>query len=492
MDRFDIYQQIAQRTNGDIYIGVVGPVRTGKSTFIKRFMDLLVIPNITDTFERDRAIDELPQSASGKTIMTTEPKFIPNEAVNITIDGNINLKVRLVDCVGYLVEGALGHLENDVPRMVDTPWFEEKIPFGQAAEIGTKKVITEHSTIGLVVTTDGSITNIPRNEYIDAEERVISELKNTGKPFAVILNCIDPASEETEELKLQMSEKYGVPVLPVNCSTMSQDDINDIMQTVLYEFPICEIGINIPSWMVSLDYDENLKASLTDAIKEAFEPASKVRHIMDCVNSLGKYSFIKKADISSIDAGNGCAMIELRLPDELFYQILSERSGLDINSDKALVSMIKDLGRIKREHERIEYALREVELKGYGIVMPTIDEMHLEEPQIVKQGNRFGVRLRAHAPSIHMIKADIETEIAPFVGTEKQSEELVNYILNEFEENPQTIWTSNLFGKPLNELMGEGLQSKLNRIPDEERVKLQETIQRVINEGSGGLICIIL
>ncbi|MBS5842197.1 MAG: stage IV sporulation protein A [Clostridiales bacterium] len=492
MDRFDIYQQIAERTNGDIYIGVVGPVRTGKSTFIKRFMDLLVIPNITDTFERDRAIDELPQSASGKTIMTTEPKFIPNEAANITIDGNIKLKVRLVDCVGYLVEGALGHLENDVPRMVDTPWFEEKIPFGEAAEIGTKKVITEHSTIGLVVTTDGSITDIARSEYEEAEERVIIEMKNTGKPFAILLNCIDPSQEETLAIKERLREKYGVPVLPVNCSSMSQEDINDIMQTVLYEFPICEIGINIPSWMVSLDYDEALKASLTDAIRDSFEAASKVRHISASVEALANYPFIKKAVVSSINAGSGCSLIELQLPDELFYQILSDRSGLDITDDKALVSMIKDLGRIKREHERIEYALREVELKGYGIVMPTIEEMHLEEPQIVKQGNRFGVRLRAHAPSIHMIKADIETEIAPFVGTEKQSEELVNYILNEFEGDPQSIWTSNLFGKPLNELMGEGLQSKLNRIPDEERVKLQETIQRVINEGSGGLICIIL
>ena len=309
---------------------------------------------------------------------------------------------------------------------------------------------------------------------------------------ALFLNCIDTSSEDIIPLKEELSEKYGVPVLPVNCSTMTQEDINNIMQTLLYEFPICEIGINIPSWMISLDYNEELKASLTDAIKDSFEEASKVRHINDCVEALKGYSFVKNAVVSSIDAGSGCSLIDIQLPDELFYNILSERSGLDITDDKALISMIRDLGRIKREHERLETALREVELKGYGIVMPTMEEMHLEEPQIVKQGNRFGVRLRAHAPSIHMIKADIETEIAPFVGTEKQSEELVNYILNEFEGDPQSIWTSNLFGKPLNELMGEGLQSKLNRIPDEERVKLQETIQRVINEGSGGLICIIL
>lgn len=492
MDKYNIYQQIAKRTNGDIYIGIVGPVRTGKSTFIKRFMDLLVIPNISDTFERDRAIDELPQSASGKTIMTTEPKFIPNEAANITVDGNINLNVRLVDCVGYLVDGALGHLENDTPRMVATPWFEEKIPFGQAAEIGTKKVITEHSTIGLVITTDGSITDITREEYVNAEERVIEEMKNTGKPFAIVLNCKEPTSDDAELLRAHLAEKYSVPVLCVNCTTMSQENINDIMQTILYEFPICEIGINIPSWVAGLEYDESLKASLTEAILSSFESAFKVRHINDAISKLSEYPFIKKISISTFDAGTGCSILDLQLPDELFYNILSDRSGLNIKDDKTLISMISDLGRIKREHERLETALREVELKGYGIVMPSMDEMHLEEPEIVKQGNRFGVRLKAHAPSIHMIKADIETEIAPFVGTEKQSEELVNYILNEFEGDPASIWTSNLFGKPLNELMGEGLQSKLNRIPDEERLKLRDTIQRVINEGSGGLICIIL
>ena len=492
MDRYDIYQQIAERTKGDIYIGVVGPVRTGKSTFIKRFMDLLVIPNISDHFERDRAIDELPQSASGKTIMTTEPKFIPNEAAHIVIGDHIQLKVRLVDCVGYLVEGALGHLENDMPRMVDTPWFDEKIPFGEAAEIGTKKVINEHSTIGLVVTTDGTVTDINREEYISAEEQVVKEMQMTGKPFAILLNCVDPTSEETQLLRAEMEEKYGVPVLPINCSTMTQEDIHTVMRTILYEFPICEIGINIPQWMESLEYDESLKISLLSAIREAFAEADKVRHIEACTDLLGSYGFVKKARIAEVDAGRGSALVELMMPDELFYKILSDRSGLDITDDKALVAMIRDLGRIKREHERIEYALREVELKGYGIVMPTIEEMRLDEPEIVRQGNRFGVKLRAEAPSIHMIKANIETEIAPFVGTEKQSEELVNYILSEFENEPQSIWTSNLFGKPLNELMSEGLQSKLNRIPDEECVKLQETIERVINEGSGGLICIIL
>ncbi len=492
MDRYDIYQQIAERTKGDIYIGVVGPVRTGKSTFIKRFMDLLVIPNISDSFERDRAIDELPQSAAGKTIMTTEPKFIPNEAAHIVVGDHIQLKVRLVDCVGYLVQNALGHLENDMPRMVDTPWFDEKIPFGEAAEIGTQKVINEHSTIGLVITTDGSITDIAREEYLEAEEKVVKEMKATGKPFAILLNCADTSAPQVITIKSNLEEKYGVPVMPINCSRMEQDDINEVMRTILYEFPVCEIGINIPQWMQSLEYDEDLKASLLTAIKEAFADADRVRNIAECTNRLAEHAFIKKAQVAQVDAGKGSALIELAMPDELFYKILSDRSGLDITDDKALVAMIKDLGRIKREHERIEYALREVELKGYGIVMPSIEEMKLEEPEIVRQGNRFGVKLRASAPSIHMIKANIETEIAPFVGTEKQSEELVNYILHEFEGEPQQIWTSNLFGKPLNELMSEGLQSKLNRIPEDERIKLQETLERVINEGSGGLICIIL
>lgn len=492
MDRYDIYQQIAIRTKGDIYIGVVGPVRTGKSTFIKRFMDLLVIPNISDPYERERAVDELPQSAAGKTIMTTEPKFIPNEAAQITIGGNIQLKVRLVDCVGYLVNNALGYLENDMPRMVDTPWFDDPIPFGEAAEIGTQKVINEHSTIGIVVTTDGSITEIKREDYVEAEEKVIKEMQDTGKPFAILLNCVDPNAEHVPALRDSLYEKYNVPVIPVNCSEMEQSDINLIMRTILYEFPICEIGFNVPQWMESLDYDENLKVELIEAIKEAFADCDRLRSVEECANLIENVQFIKRAQITEVDAGKGTALIELAMPDELFYKILSERSGLDINDDKALINMIKDLGRIKRAYERLEYALREVELKGYGIVMPTVEEMRLEDPEIVRQGNRFGVRLRASAPSIHMIKADIETEIAPFVGTEKQSEELVNYILSEFENDPNSIWSSNLFGKPLNELMSEGLSNKLSRIPDDERLKLQETIERVINEGSGGLICIIL
>ncbi len=492
MDQYDIYQQIAERTKGDIYIGVVGPVRTGKSTFIKRFMDLLVIPNIENSFERERAIDELPQSASGKTIMTTEPKFIPNEAANITIGDHIHMQVRLVDCVGYLVEGALGHMENDTPRMVSTPWYEEKIPFGEAAELGTKKVITEHSTIGLVITTDGTVTDIARDGYINAEERVIEELQETGKPYAILLNSRTPEAEETIGICQELAVKYGAPVLPVNCAEMTTETVHEIMRTILYEFPITEVTFKIPAWVESLETDESVKAALIDAVRDAFIDAQKFRHVELCAKRLNACPYITDAHLGKMDAGQGTALVEMVIPNELFYKILSDRSGLDIQDDKALMAVIRDLGRIKREHERIEYALNEVQMKGYGIVMPTMEEMRLEEPEIVKQGNKFGVRLRAQAPSIHMIRADIETEIAPFVGTEKQSEELVSYILSEFEENPGDIWSSNLFGKPLNELMGEGLQSKLNRLPDEERVKLKETIERVINEGGSGLICIII
>ncbi len=492
MDQYDIYQQIAERTKGDIYIGVVGPVRTGKSTFIKRFMDLLVIPNIENSFERERAIDELPQSASGKTIMTTEPKFIPNEAANITIGDQIHMRVRLVDCVGYLVDGALGHMENDTPRMVSTPWYEDKIPFGEAAELGTKKVITDHSTIGLVITTDGSITDIPRDGYLEAEERVIAELQATGKPYTILLNTRTPESEETQWLCRDLSDRYGAPVLPVNCAEMTAETVHEIMHTILYEFPIMEVTFRMPVWVESLESDESVKAALIDAVRDAFIDAEKFCHIEACAKRLDACPYISSATIGKMDAGQGTASVEMAVPKELFYKILSDRSGLDIQDEKALMAVIRDLGRIKREHERIEYALNEVNMKGYGIVMPTMEEMKLEEPEIVKQGNKFGVRLRAQAPSIHMIRADIETEIAPFVGTEKQSEELVSYILSEFEENPQDIWTSNLFGKPLNELMSEGLQGKLNRLPDEERVKIKETIERVINEGGSGLVCIII
>jgi len=490
--KYDIYQQIAERTQGDIYIGVVGPVRTGKSTFIKRFMDLLVIPNIENEYKRERAKDELPQSATGRTIMTTEPKFVPNEAIEITVDENVKLKVRMVDCVGYIVKGALGYIENNAPRMVSTPWFENQIPFEEAAELGTRKVINEHSTIGLVVITDGSITDIEREEYIEAEERVIKDLKDTNKPFLILLNSVRPYDSETTKLKEELEAKYSIPVVPINCAQMRMEDIDNIMEHILLEFPVCEVGLNVPRWIDALDDGYWLKNDMYESIKEVFKNVKKLREIKDCTERFSNYEFIKKAYLDNINLGDGSALIEINIADGLFYRILSETSGLEVTGDHALMTMMRELANIKKEYEKIEYALHEVKVKGYGIVPPQMDELSLEEPEIVKQGSRFGIKLRASAPSIHMIRADIETEIAPLVGTEKQSEELVNYLLQEFESEPGKIWESNIFGKSLHELVSEGLQNKLFRMPEDAQLKLQETLQKIINEGSGGLICIIL
>lgn len=493
VEKYSIYQQISERTQGDIYIGVVGPVRTGKSTFIKRFMDLLVLPNIENEYSRNRANDELPQSASGRTIMTTEPKFVPNEAIQIVLDENVQFKVRLVDCVGYLVKGALGHMENDTPRMVSTPWYEHQIPFVEAAEIGTRKVINEHSTIGILVTTDGSITDISREDYVEAEERVVKELKAINKPFVIVLNSMDPSNEETEMLRVELEEKYGVPVIGTNCAQLRIEDLNGIMERVLFEFPISEIGINIPRWIECLDDNHWLKVDVLNSIKESFNGITKIREIKSSMNRFGEYkSFIKKAQIDRINLGTGSALIDINETDGLFYSVLSEMTGLEIEGEYKLISLMREMAKIKKEYDKVQYALHEVKLKGYGIVTPQMEEMSLEEPEIVKHGNRFGVKLRASAPSIHMIRADIETEIAPLVGSEKQSEELVNYLLKEFENEPEKLWQSNIFGKSLHELVSEGLQNKLYRMPEDAQLKLQETLQKIINEGSGGLICIIL
>lgn len=492
MEKYGIYQQIAERTQGDIYIGVVGPVRTGKSTFIKRFMDLLVIPNIENVYNRERAKDELPQSAAGRTIMTTEPKFVPNEAVEITLDEALKLKVRMVDCVGYLVKGALGYLENNMPRMVSTPWFDYQIPFEQAAELGTRKVINDHSTIGLVVTTDGTITDIAREEYIEAEKRVVNELKAMDKPFVIVLNSVIPYDEDTQKLRQELEEKYAVPVVCVNCATMQSEDMAGIMEQILYEFPVCSIGINIPKWVENLDRDHWLRDGMLQAIKDTFKEVRKFREAKDSITGFSGYDFIKKANLSEINAGAGNMLFNIELPDNLFYKVLSDATGLQVDGEHRLIGMMKELARVKKEYERVEYALHEVKVKGYGIVTPQMEEMTLNEPEIIKQGSRFGVKLRASAPSVHMIRADIETEIAPLVGTEKQSEELVNYLLKEFENEPGKIWDSNIFGKSLHELVSEGLHNKLNRMPEDAQLKLQETLQRIINEGSGGLICIIL
>jgi stage IV sporulation protein A len=492
LDTRGIYKDIARRTDGDIYIGVVGPVRTGKSTFIKKFMETLVIPNIESDFRKERATDELPQSAAGRTIMTTEPKFIPEESVNVTLDGSANLSVRLIDCVGYIVPSALGYIENEAPRMVMTPWFDTEVPFNMAAEVGTQKVIKEHSTIGLVVTTDGSISDIPRSEYEEAEERVINELKELDKPFVVLLNSARPDAPETQALKLRLENKYGVGVLTVSCLDLLEKDIKNILASVLYEFPIKEVAVEMPRWIVSLDNGHWLKNTLYTCIKEA---AVDVNHISDVeknLQSVGDCEYVDKVELSNIDLGSGKATVAIKVLPSLFYKILGETTGLEISSEEELMPCVIELAQIRKAYNKVKGALEEVAATGYGIVMPTLDELSLQEPEILRQGGKYGVRLKASAPSIHMMRADITTEVAPIVGSEKQSEDLVMYLLNDFTENPKNIWSSNIFGKSLHELVNEGLHNKLYRMPSEARMKLQETIERIINEGCSGLICIIL
>ena len=488
----DIYSSIAKRTDGDIYIGVVGPVRTGKSTFIKKFMESLVIPNITSEFRKERAIDELPQSAAGKTIMTTEPKFIPEEAVEIKLSDNAVFNVRMIDCVGYIVPAAIGYIENEAPRMVMTPWFEEEIPFAMAAEIGTQKVIKEHSTIGLVVTTDGSITDIPRDDYCDAEERVINELSEINKPFVIILNCLDPKSSSAQQLASELEDKYSTPVIPVNCLELDEQGISDILRQVLYAFPVKEVNITMPKWITALEKNHWLKSSVISAIRAAAENIKHIRDMTKLTERLSDSEYISGSQISEIDLGKGSAGIKLDCDSELFYKILGEKTGIEIKNDNDLMPLLKDLIAIKKKYEKVENALNEVEATGYGIVMPDIDDLSLEEPEIVKQGGKYGVRLKASAPSIHMMKADIVTEVNPIVGSEKQSEELVMYLMNEFNDDPTKIWNSNIFGKSLHELVNEGLHNKLYKMPVDARLKLQETLERIINEGCGGLICFIL
>jgi stage IV sporulation protein A len=494
MDYQNLYRDIAERTQGDIYIGVVGPVRTGKSTFIKRFMDLLVIPNIENEYGRERAKDELPQSAAGKAIMTTEPKFVPNEAVEVKLDDVAVFKVRMIDCVGYLVPGAIGHMdaESELPRMVSTPWAEDKIPFAEAAEMGTKKVINDHSTIGVVVTTDGSIAEIPREDYLEAEERVIRELRHINKPFVILLNTQTPFSAETEKLRDNLLEKYGAPVIAVNAAQLKIEDIHAIIEKVLYEFPMKEIRINYPKWIEPLPLEHWLKQSFIKSVKEMVMGIGKLREIRDHVEMLEGNEYVKKAYLERIILGEGTACIEMTVDDTLFYRILSETTGMDIASEYQLISTIKVLAEAKREYDKIKYALEEVRNKGYGIVTPATDEMKLEPPVLVKHGAKYGVKIKASAPSIHLIKADIETEISPLVGSETQSKDLIAYINEEMGEDPARIWELNMFGKSMHDMVRDGLQNKLFRMPETAQMKFQETLQKIINEGSGGLICIML
>ncbi len=487
-----IYKDIAERTGGNIYIGVVGPVRSGKSSFISKFMNVLVLPSITDAYTKERAVDELPQSAAGKTIMTTEPKFVPEQAVNITVDETASMNVRLIDCVGYIMPSAKGYIENEAPRMVMTPWFDEEVPFNMAAEVGTHKVITEHSTIGLVVTSDGSITDIPRAEYEAAEERVISELAEINKPFSVLLNCKEPDSEHSKELAAALSEKYGCKVRAVNCLDITEEDIREILSDILLRFPIKEINIKIPKWLNSLENGHWLKKEIFGIIKAS---AAELR----CMGDVGKLSEcisgcenVCNCTCDRVELGSGAGYVTVNLKGNLFYKILGEATGLELSDESDLMPCMIELARSKQEYEKVKTALDEVQATGYGIVMPSLEELTLEEPEIVKQGGKYGIRLRASAPSVHMMLANINTEVNPIVGSEKQSEELVKYLLKEFEENPTKIWESNIFGKSLHELVNEGLHNKLSRMPSDARGKLQEAIQRIINDGCNGLICLIL
>ena len=493
MKSIDIYKDISVRTGGDIYIGVVGPVRTGKSTFIQNFMERLVIPCINDPHKQERAVDELPQSAAGKTIMTTEPKFVPNESVEITLGGNVKMRTRLVDCVGYLVKDSLGHMEGDEPRMVKTPWADESLPFIEAAETGTHKVISDHSTIGLVITTDGSITDIPRENYVPAEERVIAELKECKKPFVILLNSAEPTNTKTEELRSSLEEKYNTPVISANILNLTEKDITDVFSRVLEEFPVTEISFKLPLWFNMLDMNYPVKQQIISTIKDKFGGDYSLRQVNDVIKSLTESSdMFKSINIDNAEVADGSIKLNMEINDNIFFNVLSEKTGTKIESECDIFKAIDDYSTIKKEYNKIKDALEEVKIKGYGIVTPGIDELTLEEPEIVKQGSKYGVKLKASAPSIHMIRADIETEVSPIVGSEKQSEDLVKYLLAEFENDPKSIWSSNIFGKSLHELVNEGLHNKLYKMPDEAQMKLQETLERLINEGNGGLICIIL
>ncbi|WP_041606437.1 stage IV sporulation protein A [Halothermothrix orenii] len=492
MEKFDIYKDIAERTNGDIYIGVVGPVRTGKSTFIKKFMEHNVLPIIEDKFIKERANDELPQSSSGRMIMTTEPKFVPEEAIEIKLEDNLSFRVRLIDCVGYTVPGAVGYEDEEGPRMVSTPWYDHDIPFQEAAEVGTQKVINEHSTIGLVITTDGSFTEIPRHNFVMAEERVVNELKGIGKPFIILLNSSHPGSEETVDLAQKLTEKYDVPVVPVDCINLSKNDIDNILKKVLYEFPVKEFYINLPSWLNKLPDDHWLKQSYDETIRASVANVEKIRDIDEVVDLLADNENTQEVFLENINLGEGLATISVGLLDNLFYEIIKEFSGFEVSNDEDLLSLIQDLSHAKKQYDKVAQAMIDVQEKGYGIVTPDLTDMSFDEPELIKRGNQFGVKLKASAPSIHMIRADIQAEVSPVVGTEKQSEELIKFLQADFDENPNAIWNTEFLGRSLHDLVQEGISNKLYRMPENVQRKLRDTIEKIVNEGSGGLLCIIL
>lgn len=487
-----VMEDMAACTDGDIYIGVVGPVRTGKSTFIKRFMEQLVLPGMEPDSRRDRALDELPQSGAGRSIMTTEPKFVPEQAASLKLAENQWVNVRLIDCVGYIVPSSLGYFEDEAPRMVKTPWFDHEIPFNLAAEVGTRKVITEHSTVGVVVTTDGTISEIPRAEYQEAEQRVIEELKLLQKPFVVLLNSTLPHAPETKALAEELSEVYQVPVLPVSCPDLTQEDIVQLMSSLMSRFPVRELSFRMPGWVRGLPEDHWLKQKLREQIRQIFRELSCFADLAPCCQALSQQDILSGVEVLSSQPGEGCALCQIHLEESLFNRILSEYTGLDLSHSEELFPLLSRLTKAKEAFDRIQGAWEEAQATGYGIVMPTMDQLVLEDPKIIKQGGKYGVNLSATAPSIHLIKSNITAQVNPIVGSESQSEELVHYLMKEFEENPQKLWDSNIFGKSLHELVNEGLHNKLSRMPPAARMKIQETIERIINEGCSGLICILI
>lgn len=492
MQAYDLYKDISERTQGDVYIGIVGPVRTGKSTFIQKFMEKLVIPGIENAHIRARAQDELPQSGSGRTIMTTKPAFVPNEAVEITLPEENRVRLRLIDSVGYLVDGALGTQEGEALRMVRTPWVDEEIPFEQAAEIGTKKVIGDHSTIGLVITTDGSVTELPRSAYVPAEARVVSELKALEKPFAVILNTENPTASKAQTLRKALESEYDVPVVAMNVAQIEEEDIRLVLEKVLGQFPVVQISIQSPEWLGALDGEHWLVKSLMDSLQENTPQNLRIGEVQAFTQSMQDNPYLEDAITKAVGHGNGMVSVQMNLKEGLFNQILAEQCGTEIRSDAHLLSLLRELVAAKREYDHVAQALKSVRETGYGLVPPLVEEMTLQEPEIMKQGGRFGVKLRASAPSLHMIRVDIQTEVSPVVGTEQQSEEMIRYLMEGFEQDPQKLWQSNLFGKPLSDLVREGLSNKLMHMPADTQLKVQQTLGKIINEGNGGMICILL
>ena len=492
MDRMELYQDIAKRTQGDIYIGVVGPVRTGKSTFIKRFMDHLILPGIENEHVRARVVDEMPQSGTGKTIMTTQPKFVPNEAVRLELGDNAHCNVRMVDCVGYWVPGAIGHMEADTPRMVRTPWFDHEIPFEEAAEIGTRKVITDHSTIGIVMTTDGSITDLPRESYVEAEQRVVDELKATGKPFVIVINSTDPDGARCQDLRDDLEGHYGVSVVTLDALHMSSASASDLLEQVLMEFPLTELFIRLPGYMMELGQDHTVMQRVVGPVREHMPNMARMKDYKTMCGALSDLERFNPCAVESVDMGTGCARLNLVPEEGMFYDILSQECGCDIADDYELMSMLKSFSVAKKAYDRIAGALESAQTLGYGTVPPSVDEMELDEPEIVQQGSKFGVRLKAKSSGLQIFRVDMQTEVNPIVGSAEQSEALMEYLMERFEKDPAAIWQTNIFGKNLYDLVRDSMAGKAGRMPEAVQQKLQKTLQRIANDGCNGLICILL